>query len=202
MIVIDGVPEPIGRLIEELSKLPTIGPKTASRLAFFLLKSPHNQVDELANALKAINEGILQCNKCFNYADRNPCAYCIDDERDSSTICVVEDALDLLAIERSGGFQGRYHVLEGAISPLEGIGPDDLHLNELVARVQGTSVTEVVVATNATFEGDATALEVARLLNHSKVRITRLARGLATGGDLEYVDSSTISQALEGRREF
>lgn len=115
---------------------------------------------------------------------------------------MVEDALDLLAIERSGGYQGRYHVLEGAISPLEGIGPDDLHLNELVARVQGTSVTEVVVATNATFEGDATALEVARLLKHSKVRITRLARGLATGGDLEYVDSSTISQALEGRREF
>ncbi len=200
--MIDGVPGPIGRLIEELSKLPTIGPKTASRLAFFLLKSPKDQVAGLAGALQALNEGVVQCGKCFNYADRDPCAYCADDQRDGKIICVVEDALDLLAIERSGGYRGRYHVLEGAISPLEGIGPDDLRLTELVTRVKDEGITEVVVATNATFEGDATALEVARLLDGSGVRVTRLARGLATGGDLEYVDAATIAQALEGRREF
>jgi len=200
--VIDGVPGPIGRLIEELGKLPTIGPKTASRLAFFLLKSPPEQVASLAAALAALNQGIVQCSKCFNYADRDPCPYCTDNERDAHTICAIEDALDLLAIERSGGYNGRYHVLEGAISPLEGIGPDDLRLNELVARVKDEGITEVVVATNATFEGDATALEIGRLLDDSGVKLTRLARGLATGGDLEYVDPATIAQALEGRREF
>ena len=200
--MIDGVPGPIGRLIEELGKLPTIGPKTASRLAFFLLKSPPEQVASLAAALAALNQGIVQCSKCFNYADRDPCPYCTDNERDAHTICAIEDALDLLAIERSGGYNGRYHVLEGAISPLEGIGPDDLRLNELVARVKDEGSTEVVVATNATFEGDATALEIGRLLDDSGVKLTRLARGLATGGDLEYVDPATIAQALEGRREF
>ena len=200
--MIDGIPGPISRLVEELAKLPTIGPKTAGRLAFYLLKAPRQQVDQLAGALQALRSEIVECSVCFNFSDRNPCHFCADSQRDDSTLCVVEDPLDLLAVERSAGYRGKYHVLHGAISPLEGIGPDDLKIDDLVERVRGGGVEEVIVATNATFEGDATALEIARLLQETGVRLTRLARGLATGGDIEYADPTTLNQALEGRREF
>ncbi len=200
--MIDGIPGPISRLVEELAKLPTIGPKTAGRLAFFLLKAPPRQVDRLAEALKSLRSEIVECSVCFNFSDSDPCHFCIGPGRDGSTVCVVEDPLDLLAVERSAGFKGRYHVLHGAISPLEGVGPDDLKIDELLERVRGGGVEEVIVATNATFEGDATALEIARVLEETGVRLTRLARGLATGGDIEYADPTTLNQALEGRREF
>ncbi len=196
------MPGPISRLVEELAKLPTIGPKTAGRLAFYLLKTPRQQVDQLVEALKALRSEIVECSVCFNFSDRNPCHFCTDSQRDGSTVCVVEDPLDLLAVERSAGYRGIYHVLHGAISPLEGIGPDDLKIDDLLGRVRGGGVQEVIVATNATFEGDATALEIARLLAPTGVRLTRLARGLATGGDIEYADPTTLNQALEGRREF
>ena len=200
--MIDGVPDPISRLIDELSKLPTIGPKTAGRLAFYLLKAPPDRAESLADALRRLRADIVECSICFNYSDRDPCAFCSNPERDGATICAVEDPLDLLAVERSGGYRGRYHVLHGAISPLEGIGPDDLRIRELVGRVKAGGVTEVVVATNATFEGDATALEIGRSLAGTGVRLTRLARGLSTGGDIEYADPTTLAQAFEGRREF
>ena len=200
--MIDGIPGPISRLVEELAKLPTIGPKTAGRLAFFLLKAPPRQVDQLAEALQSLRSEIVECSVCFNFSDSNPCHFCTDPTRDGSTVCVVEDPLDVLAVERSAGFRGTYHVLHGAISPLEGVGPDDLKIDELLERVGGGGVTEVIVATNATFEGDATALEIARVLEETGVRLTRLARGLATGGDIEYADPTTLNQALEGRREF
>ncbi len=200
--MIDGIPGPISRLVEELAKLPTIGPKTAGRLAFFLLKAPPRQVDQLAEALQSLRSEIVECSTCFNFSDRDPCHFCTGAGRDGSTVCVVEDPLDLLAVERSAGFRGRYHVLHGAISPLEGVGPDDLKIDELLERVRDGGVEEVIVATNATFEGDATALEIARVLEKTGVRLTRLARGLATGGDIEYADPTTLNQALEGRREF
>ncbi len=200
--MIDGVAGPISRLVGELAKLPTIGPKTASRLAFYLLKTPKSQVALLADALTALRTEIVECSACFNYSDSDPCRFCTDPQRDATTICVVEDALDALAVERSGVYKGRYHVLHGAISPLEGIGPDDLRIDELVRRVREGGVREVIVATNATFEGDATALEIGRSLEGTDVKLTRLARGLATGGDIEYVDPTTLSQALEGRREL
>ncbi|MCY3801958.1 MAG: recombination mediator RecR [Chloroflexi bacterium] len=200
--MVDGVPGPISRLVEELSKLPTIGPKTAGRLAFFLLKAPARQVDQLAEALRSLRSEIVECSVCFNFSDGDPCHFCTDPGREGSTVCVVEDPLDVLAVERSAGFRGRYHVLHGAISPLEGIGPDDLKIDELLERVKDGGVAEVIVATNATFEGDATALEIARVLEETGVRLTRLARGLATGGDIEYADPTTLSQALDGRREF
>ena len=200
--MINGIPGPISRLVEELAKLPTIGPKTAGRLAFFLLKAPSRQVDQLAEALQSLRSEIVECSACFNFSDSDPCHFCTDPGRDGSTVCVVEDPLDVLAVERSAGFRGGYHVLHGAISPLEGVGPDDLKIDELLERVRGGGVAEVIVATNATFEGDATALEIARVLEETGVRLTRLARGLATGGDIEYADPTTLNQALEGRREF
>ncbi|MCY4108542.1 MAG: recombination mediator RecR [Chloroflexi bacterium] len=200
--MVDGVPGPISRLVEELSKLPTIGPKTAGRLAFFPLKAPARQVDQLAEALQSLRSEIVECSVCFNFSDGDPCRFCTDHGGEGSTACVVEDPLDVLAVERSAGFRGRYHVLHGAISPLEGVGPDDLKIDDLLERVKDGGVAEVIVATNATFEGDATALEIARVLEETGVRLTRLARGLATGGDIEYADPTTLSQALEGRREF
>ncbi len=198
----DGLPNQIAQLISELSKLPTIGPKTAARLAFFLLKAPSNQILDLERSLEALRVDIVLCDICFNYSDNNPCSFCTNSDREDYTLCVVEDPLDLLAIERTGQFRGRYHVLHGAISPLEGIGPGDLKIRELVERVQTHEIHEVVVATNATFEGDATALEIVRQLESTNAIVTRLARGLATGGDIEYADSATLAQAFEGRRKF
>jgi recombination protein RecR len=194
-------PEPVARLIDALQRLPGIGPKTAQRLTFFMLKRPLDEVRELGEALFAIKEKITYCRTCFNVTDTNPCAICNDPRRDPGVICVVEEPNDLLAMERTGEFRGRYHVLLGALSPLDGIGPDDLKIRELLARLDGMETTEVILATNPNVEGEATALYLAKLLRPLAVRITRIARGLPVGGDLEYADQVTLSKALEGRRE-
>lgn len=198
----DPLPRAVTRLIEELARLPTVGPKTAQRLAFFLLRGSSGRARVLGTAIASLHDGIQTCERCRNFADANPCSICQDPTRNTTLICVVEDPLDLVAIENSGGFHGLYHVLHGAISPLDGIGPDDLTIDLLVQRAGCERVGEIVVATNATIEGDATAMEIRQRLGDLGVRVTRLARGLATGGDIEYVDAATIAQALEGRREL
>jgi len=200
--VAEPLPRSILQLISELARLPTIGTKTAQRLAFFLVRSPESQAISLGRAVASLHEGIITCEQCRNFADENPCAICSDSSREADALCVVEEPLDLVAIESSGGFNGHYHVLHGAISPLDGIGPDDLTINLLIDRVKRENVLEVIVATNATLEGDATAMEIRQRLADQNIRVSRLARGLATGGDLEYVDAATITLALEGRREL
>ncbi len=196
-------PEPVARLIEALQRLPGIGPKTAQRLTFFLLKRPSEEVRELAESLVAVKERIVSCQTCFNVTDEDPCRICADPARDGRLLCVVEEPNDLLAMERTGEFRGRYHVLQGALSPLEGIGPDDLRVRELLARLdEGGPTTEIILATNPNVEGEATALYLAKLLRPLGLRITRIARGLPVGGDLEYADQVTLSKALEGRREI
>ncbi len=195
----DPVPRPITRLIEEFGRLPTIGPKTAQRLAFFLLRAPATQVSALGAAVSGLREHVVSCTRCGNYADQDPCAICSDPARDQQLLCVVEDPLDLLAIERSGGFNGVYHVLHGVIAPLDGVGPDELNLPALAERVRREGLREVIVATNASIEGDATAAYINGLLDTDSLPVTRLARGLARGGDIEYVDAATIAMALEGR---
>jgi len=194
-------PEPVSRLIEALQRLPGIGPKTAQRLTFFLLKRPVAEVRELGDALVAVKERIVYCRTCFNVTDTDPCRICADPSRDGKVLCVVEEPNDLLAMERTGEFRGRYHVLLGALSPLDGIGPDDLKVRELLARVEAEPPVEVILATNPNVEGEATALYLAKLLRPLGVRITRIARGLPMGGDLEWADQVTLSKALEGRRE-
>jgi len=195
-------PEPFARLIEALQRLPGIGPKTAQRLTFFLLKRPAEEVRELAESLLAVKERIVHCRICFNVTDEDPCRICADPARDPRVLCVVEEPNDLLAMERTGEFRGRYHVLLGALSPLDGIGPDDLKVRELLLRLEGADTTEVILATNPNVEGEATALYLARLMRPLGVRVTRIARGLPVGGDLEYADQVTLSKALEGRREI
>ena len=195
-------PEPVARLIDALQRLPGIGPKTAQRLTFYLLKRPAEEVRELGDALVAMKEKITYCRVCFNVTDEDPCRICGDSRRDPNVICVVEEPNDLLAMERTGEFRGRYHVLLGALSPLDGIGPDDLKIRELLARLEGKEMAEVILATNPNVEGEATALYLAKLLRPLAVRITRIARGLPVGGDLEYADQVTLSKALEGRREI
>ena len=195
-------PEPVARLIEALQRLPGIGPKTAQRLTFFLLKRPADEVRELSGALLAVKERIVYCRTCFNVTDEDPCQICVDVRRDSHLLCVVEEPNDLLAMERTGEFRGRYHVLLGALSPLDGIGPDDIKVRELLARLDAGGVTEVILATNPNVEGEATALYLAKLLRPLGLRVTRIARGLPVGGDLEYADQVTLSKALEGRREI
>jgi len=196
-------PEPVARLIEALQRLPGIGPKTAQRLTFFLLKRPAEEVRELSEALVAVKDRIVYCQTCFNVTDEDPCRICRDPGRDSRLICVVEEPNDLLAMERTGEFRGRYHVLLGALSPLDGIGPEDLKVRELLARLDtGADTAEVILATNPNVEGEATALYLAKLLRPLGVKVTRIARGLPVGGDLEYADQVTLSKALEGRREI
>jgi recombination protein RecR len=194
-------PEPVSRLIEALQRLPGIGPKTAQRLTFFMLKRPIDEVRELADSLLAVKERIVSCSTCFNATELDPCRICSDPARDTGLLCVVEEPNDLLAMERTGEFKGRYHVLLGALSPLEGIGPDDLKVRELLARLDAGGATEVILATNPNVEGEATALYLTKLMRPLGVRITRIARGLPVGGDLEYADQVTLSKALEGRRE-
>jgi recombination protein RecR len=195
-------PEPVARLIEALQRLPGIGPKTAQRLTFYMLKRPHDEVRELGQALLAVKEKITSCRICFNVTDEDPCRICDDPRRDPHVICVVEEPNDLLAMERTGEYKGRYHVLLGALSPLDGIGPEDLKIRELLARLDGEAATEIILATNPNVEGEATALYLAKLLRPLAVRVTRIARGLPVGGDLEYADQVTLSKALEGRREI
>jgi len=195
-------PEPVARLIEALQRLPGIGPKTAQRLTFFLLKRPVGEVRELSESLMAVKEQIVACRTCFNVTDQDPCRLCADSGRDNRVLCVVEEPNDLLAMERTGEFRGRYHVLLGALSPLDGIGPDDLKIRELLARLEAGETSEVILATNPNVEGEATALYLAKLWRPFGRRITRIAGGLPVGGDLEYADQVTLSKALEGRREF
>lgn len=198
------LPESIQSLINALERLPGIGPKSASRLAFFLLRAPEEVSGDLATALENLKVNTALCSECFNImeAGRERCEICELLNRDGSVICVVEEALDVLALERTGGYQGKYHVLQGVLSPIEGIGPDDLKIKPLLERVARDEVKEVILATNPSMEGDATALYLRQQLEPLGVKVTRLARGLPVGGDLEYADQNTLLRALSGRQEM
>jgi len=196
------LPKPVEQLISEFSRLPGIGPKTASRLTFYLLRTADEQAIELAAALEALKVSTQLCSICFNITVENPCPVCSDEDREAKLLCIVEEPLDVVAIERSRVFNGRYHVLHGVISPVEGIGPDDLRIAELIKRLDMDEFEEIIIATNATLEGDSTALYLQRRLTNYNVRLTRLARGLPVGGDLEYTDEITLGRALEGRQEM
>jgi recombination protein RecR len=195
-------PRPLARLIEELEKLPGVGPKTAQRLALHLLQATEQDASALAEALREVKERIRTCSVCFSFTEAETCPLCADPERDDSLLCVVGEARDLLAMERAGGFRGRYHVLGGLISPMDGIGPESLRIDHLVARVRENSIREVVLATNPTVEGDATAVYIASRLKPLGVKTTRIALGLPVGGDLDYADDVTITRAMEGRTEM
>jgi len=194
------LPDPLLRLIEELQRLPGIGPKGAQRLAFHILKTPREQTDRLADALREVKERVTYCSVCNNITDIDPCAYCSSGTRDPHIICVVEEPQNVAAIEKTREFKGMYHVLMGALSPLQGVGPDDLKIKSLLGRVSN-GVTEVILATNPNVEGEATAIYLARLLKPLGVKVTRIAMGVPVGSDLEYADEVTMHKALEGRRE-
>ncbi|MGI8588052.1 MAG: recombination mediator RecR [Chloroflexia bacterium] len=196
------IPEPIGRLIGEFSRLPGIGPKSASRLTFYLLRMSREQSDALATAITDVKDKIIFCTVCHNVTEEDPCAICSDPTRDRGKICVVEEPLDVLALERTGTYKGLYHVLHGAIQPLEGITPDKLRIAELMRRVKLGDVDEVILATNPNMEGEATAMYLHRQLVPLGLHVTRLARGLPIGGDLEYADEVTLARSIEGRREM
>jgi recombination protein RecR len=196
------LPTPLEALISELSRLPGIGPKTAQRLAFHVLRADSERAGALARAIVDVKARIGRCGRCFNIAEGPICTVCASARRDDAQICVVESALDLIAIERTAEYRGLYHVLGGVISPIDGIGPDDIHLPELVERVRNGGVEEVIIATNADIEGEATAVYVHRVLEPLGVRVTRPAHGLPVGGDLEYADELTLARALTGRRAF
>ena len=197
------LPDPLTRLIEELQRLPGIGPKGAQRLAFHLLKTPRDHTERLVDALREMKDRVTYCSVCNNITDVDPCAFCRSDARDRHVICVVEEPQNVTAIEKTREFKGLYHVLMGALSPLQGIGPDDLKIKGLLSRVgTGGEVSEVIVATNPTVEGEATALYLAKLLKPLGVRVTRIAMGVPVGSDLEYADEFTVSKAMEGRREM
>ena len=198
------LPESLQSLINALERLPGIGPKSASRLAFYFLRAQDEVSQDLASALANLKANTTLCQECFNIteAGRERCEICESAHRDGSLVCVVEEALDVLALERTDGFQGKYHVLQGVLSPIEGIGPDDLKIKQLVARVSQGEIREVILATNPSMEGDATALYLRQHLEPLGVRVTRLARGLPVGGDLEYADQNTLLRALSGRQEM
>jgi recombination protein RecR len=198
------LPAPIQDLINAFSQLPGIGPKSASRLTFYLLTAPDELSQDLAAALNALKTETTYCQTCFNItiAGQTQCEVCANADRDQDVICVVEEPLDVLALERTEGFHGRYHVLQGALSPIEGIGPDDIRIRELIARVAAEHIREIILATNPSMEGDATAMYLRQQLAPSGVRVTRLARGLPVGGDLEYADQHTLLRALAGRQEM
>jgi len=203
------LPHSLRSLIESFEKLPGIGPKTAQRLAFYLLHVPQEQLDEFAQAAENLKKNTVLCSICYNVAEKDPCPVCSDQNRDKSVICVVEQPLDVLALEKTGSFKGLYHVLHGAISPLNNIGPDELYIKQLIDRVQESGrVKEIILATNPNMEGEATAMYIAKQLrdpsaiSHQSLAITRLGQGLPTGADLEYADEVTLSRALEGRREY
>jgi len=192
----------INNLIRELSKLPGIGEKTATRLAFFILKQPHQYAQGLAMALIDLKDNVKLCSVCLNLTDRDPCEICSDPNRDSSVICVVEDPSDVLAVEKIRQFRGKYHILHGTISPLDGVGPDDIKIKELLKRIEGSKIREIIVATNASVEGETTALYLSKVLKSKSVALTRLASGIPIGSDLEYIDASTLSRAFEARRQL
>ena len=194
------LPEPLVRLIEELQRLPGIGPKSAQRLAFHILKTPREHADRLADAVREVKERVTYCSICYNITDVDPCAFCSNGSRDQHVICVVEEPQNVSAIEKTRDFKGVFHVLMGALSPLQGIGPDDLKIKSLLSRVND-GATEVILATNPNVEGEATAIYLARLLKPLGVKVTRIAMGVPVGSDLEYADEVTMHKALEGRRE-
>ncbi len=194
-------PEPIQRLIEAFHRLPGVGPKSAQRLAYHMLRAPEQEARALADALLEVKQRIHLCSVCMNITEQDPCSYCTSDRRDRTTICVVEQALDLLAIERSG-YRGLYHVLHGVLNPMDGVGPEDIHVRELIVRLQDGTAQEVIMATNPSLEGEATAMYIQRLIGPAGLKVTRLARGLPSGADLEYTDDVTLARALEGRREI
>lgn len=193
---------PVQALIDELGRLPGVGPKSAQRIAFYLLKAAPEDANRLARAITDAKLKVTWCRRCFNFATGELCAYCLDERRDPALVCVVEEPRDIVAVERTHEFTGRYHVLQGAIAPIEGVGPEQLRIKELLARVGDEGVTEVILATNPNIEGEATAMYLARLLKPLGIRVTRLASGLPVGGDLEYADEVTLGRALEGRREL
>ncbi|HBQ21374.1 MAG: recombination protein RecR [Deltaproteobacteria bacterium GWA2_38_16] len=190
---------PLLKLVNELSKLPGIGEKTATRLAFFILKSPSSYPQALAQAILEVKNKIKLCSLCFNLTEEDPCSLCDDSQRDKNMLCVVEDPTDLLAIEKTKIFRGKYHILHGTLSPLEGIGPEHLKIKELVSRIQKEKIEEVILATNTSVEGETTALYLIKLLKPFSIKLTRIAQGIPMGGDLEYMDSMTIGNALEHR---
>ncbi|MEY4606159.1 MAG: recombination protein RecR [Actinomycetota bacterium] len=194
--------QPVQTLIDELGRLPGIGPKSAQRIAFHLLKVPADDVTRLASALVDAKARVRFCDRCWNIAEAALCPICADDRRDGSLLCVVEESRDIVAIEKTGEYRGRYHVLLGAMSPLEGIGPEQLKMKELFARLEPEGVQEVILCTNPNTEGEVTAMYLARLLAPLGLRVTRIASGLPVGGDLEYADELTLGRALEGRREI
>ncbi len=198
------LPESLQSLINALERLPGIGPKSASRLAFYFLRAPEEVAQDLSTALANLKANTTLCQECFNIteAGRERCEICESMQRDGSLVCVVEEALDVLALERTGGYQGKYHVLQGVLSPIEGIGPDDLKIKQLIARVAQGEIKEVILATNPSMEGDATALYLRQRLEPLGAKVTRLARGLPVGGDLEYADQNTLLRALSGRQEM
>ena len=192
---------PLQALIDELGRLPGIGPKSAQRITFHLLKVAPEDALRLADAIVAVKERMTLCTRCFNVAEGELCEVCLDDRRDAMSVCVVEDPRDIVSVEKTGEFRGRYHVLQGALNPIEGIGPDQLRVNELLQRVEHEGVKEVILCTNPNLEGEATAMYLARLLKPLGLSVTRIASGLPVGGDLEYADELTLGRALEGRRE-
>jgi len=195
-------PQPLANLIEELMKLPGVGPKSAQRMAFYLLKAPERDAAGLSRAILSAREKTRQCSICGNLTEADPCPLCQDTSRQENQLCVVEQARDVVAMEKTREYKGRYHVLQGAISPMDGIGPEQLTFGQLLERMRDGSVTEVIVATNPNVEGEATALYISRLLKPLGVKITRIAHGMPVGGDLEYVDEVTLAKAYEGRREI
>jgi recombination protein RecR len=194
-------PEPIARLIDAFHRLPGVGPKSAQRLAYHILRVPEQEAAALAAAICDVKQRIVLCSRCLNITESDPCACCSDERRDRAVICVVEQALDILALERTS-YRGLYHVLHGVLSPMDGVGPEDLHMRELLERLRDGSVHEVIMATNPSLEGEATAMYLQRLLAPMGLRVTRLARGLPSGADLEYTDDVTLARALEGRQEL
>jgi recombination protein RecR len=199
--MLDSIPS-FARLVAELAKFPGVGQKTATRLAFFILRQPAIEAEALAAAIRELKAKVRFCSSCFHITENDPCPLCTDPGRDDRMLCIVEEPQDLIAIERSRSFRGRYHVLHGALSPLEGVGPEDLRIRELITRLESGQVQEAVVATNFTVEGEATALYLARLIRPLGIRVTRLAHGIPMGSDLEYVDEATVNRAVEGRREI
>ncbi len=193
---------PLARLIEEFYRLPGIGPKSAQRLAYYLLRMPAADARSLAEAIVEVKDKVTLCSTCQNVTEVDPCRVCTDPGRDRSLMCVVEEPLDILALERTGSYHGLYHVLHGAISPMDGIGPDDLKVSELLDRLRGGETKEIILATNPNLEGEATSMYLSRLIGPLGLRVTRLARGLPAGGDLEYADDLTLTRALEGRQEM
>ncbi len=198
----DNVAAPVQAMIEEFAKLPGIGPKTAQRLTFFLLRAPKDISQRLADALIRLKEQVRSCSVCCNLTETDPCSICGNSQRDHSVVCVVEEPLDVLVIEKTGVFKGVYHILHGALSPVDGIGPKDLKIDELLFRVAKGDINELILATNPNYEGDYTAAYIASAITVSNIKMTKLARGLPLGGDLEYADEGTLARALEGRRIF